>query len=55
MHAGVSLNLLNELRNIDKMRCLPSIFSFFAKIDSKIQEHECKVNILKFRTLVAWQ
>ena len=29
MSADVILNLLNELRIGDKMRCLPSIFSLF--------------------------
>ena len=43
MSAHVLLNLLNELRKRDKMRGLPSIFSFFATslINSIIQEHEC--------------
>ena len=43
MSAHVLLNLLNELRKIDKMRGLSSILSFFATslINSLIQEHEC--------------
>ena len=31
MSANVLLNLLNDLRKIDKMRCLPSILSLFPK------------------------
>ena len=44
MSAHVLLNLLNELGQIDKMRGLPSILSFFRNDFSKfnnIQEHEC--------------
>ena len=43
MSAHVSLNLLNELRNRDKMRGLPSILSLFCTklINSIIREHEC--------------
>ena len=44
MSSHVLLNLLNELMNIDKMRGLPSILSFFfvtRLINSIIQEHEC--------------
>ena len=37
------LNLLKELRKSNKMRGLPTIYSFFATslIISIIQEHEC--------------
>ena len=43
MSAHVLLNLLNELRKIDKMLGLPSILSIFewSLINSTIQEHEC--------------
>ena len=43
MSAHVLLNLLNELRQRDKMRGLPSILYFFdmSLINSKIQEHKC--------------
>ena len=44
MSAHVLLNLLKELRKIDKMRGLPNILSFFfarSLINSIMQEHEC--------------
>ena len=43
MSVHVLLNLLNELRKRDKMRCLSSILSFFSTrlINSIIQEHKC--------------
>ena len=43
MRAHVILNLLNELRNRDKMRGLPRFYLFFATslINSIRQEHEC--------------
>ena len=39
----ILLNLLNDLRNSDKMRGLSSILSLFATIliNSILQEHEC--------------
>ena len=42
MRAHFLLNLLNELRKIDKMPGLPSILSLFATslINSIIQKHE---------------
>ena len=43
MSTHVLLNLLNELRKRDKMRGLPSIYSFLATslIKSIIQKHKC--------------
>ena len=43
MSAHVLLNLLNELRERDKMQGLPSILSLFTTrlINSIKQEHEC--------------
>ena len=43
MSAHVLLNLLNELRESDKMRGLQSILLFFPSslIKSIIQEHKC--------------
>ena len=43
MSAHVLLNLLNKLRESDKMQGLPSILSLFRNkfINSKIQEHKC--------------
>ena len=44
MSAHVSLNLLNELGQRDKMRGLPSSLSFATSlINSIIQEHECEI------------
>ena len=45
MSTHVLLNLLNELREIDKMRGLSSILQLFATslINSIIQEYECKI------------
>ena len=44
-HAHVSLNLLNELGKIDKMRGFSSILSLFitSLINSIIQVHECYI------------
>ena len=46
MSAHVLLNLLNGLRKRDKMQGLLGILSLFQnefKINSIIQEHECKI------------
>ena len=50
MSTHVLLNLLNELRKRDKMRCLPSIISLFATslINSIIQEHEWLILFIMF-------
>ena len=43
MSAHVLLNLLNELGNKDKMRCVPSILSLICNefINPIMQEHVC--------------
>ena len=43
MSAHVLLNLLNELRNRDKMRACQAFYLFFTTrlINSIIQKHEC--------------